>query len=246
MSMETGLSRLSLNGNGDQSKCIGEVKRIIRPSVVLSQFTVFLVGSDNWFSTRCCLRWLTKQAPLNRAYVKLQASNLKRNQQGSLLPTPTASEGERGSEREPSILNGKASNISSSGVRYGISLRQLAEQGFLPTPVASDATTGAIIGSGDVFKNTNGLPRKVNRNGKDGSVGLARLVRLLPTPVASLYKTCCVTRAAWEKRINDGRQQDLNMALYKVSGITGQLNPCFVMEMMGFPVDWTLLPFLKK
>ena len=57
----------------------------------------------------------------------------------------------------------------------------------LPTPVASDGTTGAVIGLEDRFYVTaTGMPRKVNRRGVDGSVGLARLVRMWPTPAASL------------------------------------------------------------
>ena len=57
--------------------------------------------------------------------------------------------------------------------------------GMLPTPMASDATTGAIIGKNDHFIMTgNGIPRKVNQNGINGSVGLARIVQLLPTPNA--------------------------------------------------------------
>jgi hypothetical protein len=34
------------------------------------------------------------------------------------------------------------------------------------------------------------------------------------------------------------------MQIYK-TGKTSQLSPQFVMEMMGFPTDWTLLPFLS-
>lgn len=57
----------------------------------------------------------------------------------------------------------------------------------LPTPVASDGSSGAVIGSQDVFYTTaTGMPRKVNRKGVDGSVGLARLVQMWPTPAASL------------------------------------------------------------
>lgn len=60
---------------------------------------------------------------------------------------------------------------------------------LLPTPVASDATTGAILGAEDVYVWTRtGMPRKITRHGVDGSVGLARLVKLwdlLPTPTAS-------------------------------------------------------------
>jgi len=53
----------------------------------------------------------------------------------------------------------------------------------LPTPVASDATSGAVIGKNDMFYTTStGMPRKINQNGKDGSVGLGRLVQMWPTP----------------------------------------------------------------
>lgn len=42
-----------------------------------------------------------------------------------------------------------------------------------------------IIGKNDRFVTTrNGTPRKINQNGQNGSVGLARMVRLLPTPNA--------------------------------------------------------------
>lgn len=52
-----------------------------------------------------------------------------------------------------------------------------------PTPVKSDADSGAIIGKNDHYYTTStGMPRKVNQNGKDGSVGLGRLVKLWPTP----------------------------------------------------------------
>lgn len=57
----------------------------------------------------------------------------------------------------------------------------------LPTPVASDGSSGAVIGKEDQFYTTaTGMPRKINRNGVDGSVGLARLVHMWPTPAASL------------------------------------------------------------
>jgi hypothetical protein len=55
----------------------------------------------------------------------------------------------------------------------------------VPTPTASDGTTGSVIGKNDQFYETaTGMPRKVNQNGKDGSVGLGRLVQMWPTPSA--------------------------------------------------------------
>ena len=74
---------------------------------------------------------------------------------------------------------------------------------LLPSPVASDATTGAIIGECDRFVTTgNGTLRKVNRNGTNGSVGLARMVQLLPTPNAAegeKYTTRYNPEAKWAK-----------------------------------------------
>jgi hypothetical protein len=163
-----------------------------------------------------------------------------------LLPTPTASEAERGSERQLTVKEGKVQNISPKGVKYGMSIRQLAEQGFIPTPMASDATTGAIIGKNDIFVHTKGLPRKINQNGTDGSVGLGRLVQMLPTPNQRDYKGC--TKPGERTSITGKTQkygETLPDTIKKISGQTSQLSPQFVMEMMGFPIDWTLLPFLN-
>ena len=130
----------------------------------------------------------------------------------------------------------------------GTKMPNLATQvvGMLPTPTASDATTGAIIGKNDVFRETSGLPRKVNQNGKDGSVGLGRLVQLtnlLPTPTAQIVKHGH-SEKYWDNRIGK-RQMDIAMWNAETNGKTSQLSPQFVMEMMGFPTDWTLLPFLN-
>lgn len=97
--------------------------------------------------------------------------------------------------------------------------------GLLPTCVSSDATTGAIIGKNDTFTpQKNGSFRKVNQKGTDGSIGLGRMVQLVP----GLENQDSLTKRA--------RQE---------TGVTGQLSPHFVMEMMGFPPNWTELPFLN-
>ena len=68
----------------------------------------------------------------------------------------------------------------------------------LPTPVASDATSGAVIGKNDTFYTTStGMPRKVNQQGTDGSVGLGRLVQMWPTP------KCSDSRHAISRHITD-------------------------------------------
>jgi site-specific DNA-cytosine methylase len=48
----------------------------------------------------------------------------------------------------------------------------------------------------------------------------------------------------WDNRIGK-RQMDIAMWNAQTNGKTSQLSPQFVMEMMGFPTDWTELPFLN-
>lgn len=64
--------------------------------------------------------------------------------------------------------------------------------------------------------------------------------RLLPTPKASpdgIYA---------DKNPNSRRNsKSIATLAYEAGGRTFQLNPRFVAEMMGFPADWTELPFLS-
>jgi len=61
-----------------------------------------------------------------------------------------------------------------------------------PTVVTSDATVGAIISPNDTYKQTStGSLRKINKNGKDGSLGLARTVKMWPTVRSSSANGPC-------------------------------------------------------
>ena len=61
-----------------------------------------------------------------------------------------------------------------------------------PTVVSSDAGVGAIISPSDTYKQTStGSLRKINKNGKDGSLGLARTVRMWPTVRSSSANGPC-------------------------------------------------------
>jgi hypothetical protein len=57
-----------------------------------------------------------------------------------------------------------------------------------PTVVTSDAGVGAIISLSDTYKKT---IRKINKNGKDGSLGLARTVKMWPTVRSSSANGPC-------------------------------------------------------
>lgn len=197
-----------------------------------------------------------------------------------LLPTPRAVEvvehPMKAAARTKDRTGTKLNNLS-SGAAFGL----------LHTPMASDATTGAIIGKNDQFVTTrNGTPRRINQNGQNGSVGLARMVRLLPTPnareadkyskkynpnsqmgtalTAMAVNGMLPTPAARDyqpsvspqalKRKNGKMRTDALCNLPVMlgehhsqnGGKTSQLNPLFVAEMMGFPPDWTVSPFLGE
>jgi hypothetical protein len=248
-----------------------------RTSVFGKMFLALLIGQEGWYSSRCALTWKVKGTKYNRLYCQLAASTLRTGEIGSgLLPI------------------------------------------MLPSPVSSDATTGAIIGKNDTFKVTSGLPRKVNQNGTDGSVGLGRIFQImpgllktptkmdgevtsgkknpvsgdsgkleqeimsgyeptmmklgllptaqardwkgksggvqkgtdlpsiaemLPTPTTRDWKDCFQS----QEKLNDQfkKRDSLGIALTVgyLTGQTSQLNPLFVLEMMGFPPNWTELPF---
>ena len=59
---------------------------------------------------------------------------------------------------------------------------------------------------------------------------------MLPTPMAS---------DCGEKVTGLENQDSLVKMSREITGKTSQLSPQFVMEMMGFPTDWTELPFLN-
>jgi hypothetical protein len=95
-------------------------------------------------------------------------------------------------------------------------------------------------------------PNVANRNKANLEEEISKMVvaGMLPTPDARVWKNANNSQATWEKRIADGRQEDIAMAVFKVenstTGQTSRLSPLFTEEMMGFPFLWTTLPFLRQ
>ena len=153
----------------------------------------------------------------------------------------------------PEALRGEGSSAPKSASQCGQDVRKL-----WPTPQAIDGSAGGIISPDDIYiQKESGLFRKINRNGTDGSVGLARMVKLWPTPRANKvggstsegYGLCL------QEAVNGGRDTKLwptptgtersrinpntgsGAGLSKVNG--GQLNPDWVEQLMNFPEGWT-------
>ncbi len=76
------------------------------------------------------------------------------------------------------------------------------------------------------------------KDGHDIKKGYLRgVVKMYPTPTASLEKHS-TKKAYWENRIQKGRQEDIQMRVYKETG-SGSLNPQWVEWRMGYPEGWT-------
>ena len=97
---------------------------------------------------------------------------------------------------------------------------------FLPTPNATDGKRGGqLVTSKNITR----------ASGQTFSATLNDLAKseLLPTPIASEAKKASI----------NAKQSNLHKT-FQVSE-TSQLNPLYVAEMMGFPTDYTVLPFLR-
>ena len=142
-----------------------------------------LLESPRWYSPVRSLKW--KMKPLIKKRI-IESSKPKNSDSSSTAFVKILSKRDIPSNR---LLFRLAASVRPTNETGCGSLHDLMKQELLPTPVASDATMGAVIGKEDTFRITStGMPRKVNRNGQDGSVGLARLVKLwdlLPTPTAT-------------------------------------------------------------
>lgn len=110
--------------------------------------------------------------------------------------------------------------------------------GLLLTP------TGVDIGLSETRKEKRTAYRKsVGRQYTPGCLTEQLMhIGLLPTPATRDYKGARSTEALE----SSGRTATNSLPdAFHQTGKSSQLNPRFVMEMMGFPPDWTELPFLS-
>ena len=102
----------------------------------------------------------------------------------------------------------------------------LMQSGLIPTPVCNDS------------KGKETSPSEAEKGSLSGMVA-----RMIPTPRASEWKgTGPIGSKSHTHRVEKGY---LDATMQEATGQSGQLNPLFVQEMMGFPKDWLVLPFLN-
>jgi hypothetical protein len=123
-----------------------------------------------------------------------------------------------------------ANNKDNHDVKKGY-LRGFASMGMLPTPNAAEGYKSA--------KTYN--PKSQMGSSLSAMAGSS----MLPTPTVADSKHSTTKSDSWDKRIEQKHLAEtvLNPFVENKGGKTSQLNPRFVAEMMGFPHNWTELPF---
>lgn len=155
-----------------------------------------------------------------------------------ILPTPTSCNVVHPSAEAETTEGGNMRRVRADGTPFTLGLADLAHRGALPTPRASDADSGMrrgyVVKGGGQVRSESGM-----------TAGLAEEARLglLPTPVATNSKG---GSARSDPRLRDANLADLLHARCHAPGSrTSRLNPLYVAEMMGFPLDWLVLPFTE-
>ena len=136
-----------------------------------------------------------------------------------LLKTPGAMDAQMENMTIKSV-SGTSGNLAQEA-KNGYLLARLYR--MIPTPTAMDATSATAT-----MKST---------QVKEGSMHSMTLTRLLCTPTAQ------ASRGNTSDKRGKGNLTDQIAEMDLTTSKTSQLNPRFVAEMMGFPPNWTELPF---
>jgi hypothetical protein len=237
-------------------ECLRSFEKFSRYGLWARTFMDLLIGTGDWYSSRSVLTWKLKGTKYNRLYFQLYPSTLPTEGTGyGLLPTVVANPSNR-------KLNENGESVAENGQKWGISIQQMAVSGLLPTPMACEGEKNMSCSSQNYISNMarEGLlptPREAAARGNtsnDRNKGNLEdaIARMLPTPATRDYKG--------DRTLTDGENvtqkgEKMGLSLEQTARImsgtpnapssTSQLNPRFVAEMMGFPTDWTELPFLN-
>ncbi len=244
-------------------KCAESFGRFNHVGLWAKTFSALLIGTGDWYSTRCKLTWKLKGTKYNRLYFQLQASTLPTNgTEFGLWPTPRAQEPGKTSEgygacltdviqgkkmqhllKTPTAMDGEVTSGKKNPVSGNSgTLAQEIMSGYKPTMeklgLLLTPTTREEVVDLDKFK------KRMEKypNGTTMPNLATQVVGMLPTPNTRDYKGARSTEALE----NSGRNHTNSLPdSFSQTGKTSQLNPRFVLEMMGFPPNWTELPFLN-
>jgi hypothetical protein len=165
-----------------------------------------------------------------------------------LLPTPLSVQRVRSEETMKKCADFRLRNANQKTVPLYL---EETIRNLLPTPDCSDrrGKNSKQQGLSNVMKGMLRTPTAAETHNQSCSkqiylqdqVGITN--KLIPTPATRDYKG--TNSQEHFDKVGQMHMTQLPNALKYNHGISGQLNPRFVAEMMGFPPDWTELPFLN-
>jgi len=251
-------------------KCSESFQKLSQPTSWAKMFVASLIGMGEWSSRKCALTWKILGTKYNRYYCQLVPSTRLIEEIGfGLLPTPTTIDIKPTKERfqkrieyresigrkwvagslteqifhgmlpTPTAMDSTnaTANMKSTQVKEGsmhsVTLSRAMAMGMLPTPQVSDANQPEKIEK-FIKRQKYHAEKGVNLQ---FPLRMMMQMGMLPTPRASDEKM------HW--RTENWKGDDLGSEINHLLGTRSQLNPLFVAEMMGFPPDWTTLPFLN-
>ena len=255
-------SEKMMNATSGQ-RCLEQFGRFPRVGSWAKTFSALLIGTGEWCSMRCRLTWKLKGTKYNRLYFQLAPSTLRTDEIGFglwLLKTPTRMDGEVSSGKKNPTSGNSGTLAQEIMSEYPPTMAKL---GLLPTPTAQDFKRRGPNSKQQGLSNTENwtkllpTPRANQVNGCDlnskslanrnkgnleESIAKMLVMGMLPTPATRDYKGARTSESLQKA----GRNHTNSLPdSFSQPGKTSQLNPQFVAEMMGFPPNWTELPFLN-
>jgi len=205
-------------------KCLEQYERLPQVSSWAKMYAALLIGTGDWYSTRCKLTWKISGIK-SRPFLYLRRQSMPRTAviEYGLLPTPMAQ------GRNTTVEQTIKRKEKYGGIKTAMYLEHYAVMGLLPTPRAAM------------------MPNSEShiQQGKIDSLMTMATLGMLPTPNTRDWKDT-IGNGKDSPSIGQTRGYSLGQkvnSIHQPTGTTSQLNPRFVAEMMGFPPNWTELPF---
>lgn len=193
-------------------KCLESYGHLLPAGSSVRMLADFLLGTEDWYSTKCVLTWKLRVTKSGRSLFQLAPSTPRTEGIGfGLLLTPTVVQ----TEETPEKMRARAER---AGYRNGTKWGSLASQVrfMLPTPTATD------------YK---------SRGPNSKQVGIDNLMKLVPTPTArdsrGTGKVGHKSRDSVDYLVEKGTRK--GEIVGKGTGL--KLQPSFALWMMGYQTD---------
>ena len=185
-------------------RCLERFGRLSQPGSWAKTFMELLVGTGDWYSTRCRLTWKLKGTKYNRSYFQLAPSTLPTEGIGfGLLLTPSTIDITPDEERKQK----RTEYRKSVGRQW--TPGSLTEQVFhqlLPTPCTVETDNWEKVDKALEYGQTTLKSRKAGFNIQNNLTNAIRFqTGLLPTPTTQEPESTCEITESGRRKMKDGK-----------------------------------------